>query len=112
MTDDLLNSMALAAGLETGDSTADRSELDEPTFDRTPAGHLSFSWGYPDNIQIVIEGLHQKNRELWGEMTVLWQKDVDTRRRVLLNRKRINFRSTSHAESHDRYLRKRLDRDW
>ena len=112
MTDDLLNSMALAAGLETGDSTADRSELDEPTFDRTPAGHLSFSWGYPDNIQIVIEGLHQKNRELWGEMTVLWQKDVDTRRRVLLNRKRINFRSTSNFESHDRWLRKRLDRDW
>jgi len=112
MTDDLLNSMALAAGLETGDSTADQIDLDEPTFDRTTEGHLSFTWGYPDNIQILISGLHESRKELWGLMTVVWKRDADTRRRVLLNRKRINFRSTSNAESHDRYLRKRLDRDW
>ena len=63
MTDDLLNSMALAAGLETGDSTADHTDLDEPTFDRTTEGHLSFTWGYPDNIQILISGLHESRKE-------------------------------------------------
>jgi hypothetical protein len=102
--------MAEAAGIDTGGTTADRVAAAEPEFHITDAGHYAFTWPTEDGIRIIIRDLDRRKMDLWGMMTVLWR--MGDAKPVTLLRTRINFFSTSNKESHDRYLRKQLDREW